>query len=767
MSKELYGFKRIDLQNTGYVFRVVKKGDTYIHTMCEGELLYKLGLKPEDVIGKSLYEFFPEDYSKLKEIYYEQAFQGEFIQYKTELYGVDQVGTLRPVIENGQVVEIVGTSIDISENLKLKEEVTQKKALYKTILQTMSDGIFLYEKSGKITYMNDNVKKILGIQSERLDEEAFNQLDIKLLKEDRSPMSFLELTNKLTVKKVKAHNNCVFGFMDKKGKTKWLSLNSSPINLYSKQEPAVLVSLSDITQLKEQKQEVLELAEFRNYIINTPNAGIVAVDQHNQIKVINDQMCELFSLNKDKKTYLGSYFHDLNLPLNETINEKGTINPKQRVQTVLTTADHKLIQGSYSPIYSQSNEWVGGMWSFNDVTETERLKIKLLKSKEEAERANLAKSEFLSKMSHELRTPLNGILGFAQLLELDEGLNEKQRDFVNEILSGGRHLLDLINEVLDLSKIEKGQFRLCFQDIQIETLLLECLRIVEPMAIRKKITFLNEWMFCDPNDLNHPVPVTLVYADPVRLKQVILNLLDNAIKYNHVGGTVKLSVQKIHERLMVQIKDTGIGIPNKDLDKIFEPFFRVKESNEDGSGIGLAIVRQFLQLMNGDIVVSSQEKVGSSFCFTIPLSRTENRGISSGRNEAKQFVQRFSKYQKKVLYIEDQKANRDFVANLLNDYSNYQLITAVNGQEGLRMAVSEMPDLVLLDLNLPDCNGLDLIKPLKDHPLLKSIPIVAVSARALPSDIHYALDYGCDDYLVKPIQVETLFSTLEQFIQTD
>lgn len=417
----------------------------------------------------------------------------------------------------------------------------------------------------------------------------------------------------------------------------------------------------------------------------------------------------------------------------------------------------KWISVNSTPLKICNKEEQAALVTISDITERKNMENALIQAKEEAEKANMAKSDFLSKMSHELRTPLNGILGFAQLLEMEEILNDDQRDFVQEILSGGRHLLSLINDILDLSRIETGQIKVSIEEIDLLTIINECINIVQPQANKKRISIHNQL---------HQWQNIFVLADPIRLKQIFLNLLDNAIKYNREGGKVMIfSYFKGNEQI-IHVADTGGGISVEEYQKVFVPFYRIEGTQEDGTGIGLSLVKQLVQLMGGKISLTSQKGIGSDFFFSLPLPNELKPVMRWGEEVelTEKSIRKEDDY--RLLYIEDNESNLNLVRKIMNSQPSYTLLSARTGKEGLEMAANEKVDLVLLDLNLPDIHGYEIFDRLKTVKQTKDIAVIAVSSNALPQDIQSTLDKGFDNYVTKPFNVREFLTIIRETLNS-
>jgi signal transduction histidine kinase/ActR/RegA family two-component response regulator len=367
---------------------------------------------------------------------------------------------------------------------------------------------------------------------------------------------------------------------------------------------------------------------------------------------------------------------------------------------------------------------------------------------EEAKSANQAKSAFLSSMSHELRTPLNAILGFAQILtseKLPSTLVQK-REFANHILKSGRHLLTLINEILDLAKIESGAVALSLEPVALNEILQECESMVAPLAGNRGIRLL----FPDNCVAN-------VTADRTRLKQILLNLLSNAIKYNRDGGAVVVDCSPSGPSLVrVSVQDTGMGLRPEQIKQLFQPFNRLGQESgaEEGTGIGLVVTKRLVELMGGTIGVTSSQGVGSM--FWIELQSTEpvpsRVDIHAGRPAEQQ--RHAQGEPATVLYVEDNPANLTLVEEIISFRPDLKLISAPDGHLGVELARAHRPDIILMDINLPGLNGIDALKLLANDPRTAHIPVIALTANAMPRDVEKGLAAGFFRYLIKPINID-------------
>ncbi|HEY5997196.1 MAG TPA: ATP-binding protein, partial [Candidatus Deferrimicrobiaceae bacterium] len=372
-----------------------------------------------------------------------------------------------------------------------------------------------------------------------------------------------------------------------------------------------------------------------------------------------------------------------------------------------------------------------------------------------AEKANLAKSDFLSSMSHELRSPLNAILGFAQLMESEEPpLPPARKESVAQILQAGWHLLTLINEILDLATVESGHVPLSLEPVSLADVILECRGMIEPQAQQRGIRMSFPLI---ANPLH-------VMADRTRLKQVLINLLSNAIKYNVEEGTVEVACIEIPpKRVRIAIRDSGPGMSPEQVAQLFQAFNRLGQEagGEEGTGIGLVVARRLVELMGGAIGVESAVGSGSVFWFefdTVAPPRIPTAG--SGAGEPVKRLVPLGTREHRLLYVEDNPANMKLVEQIIARHPDIRLLTAMTGYSGIEIARESRPDVILMDINLPDINGFDALDVLRSEPDTARIPVIAISANAMPQDIERGMKAGFFRYITKPIKVDEFMEAM-------
>jgi len=380
---------------------------------------------------------------------------------------------------------------------------------------------------------------------------------------------------------------------------------------------------------------------------------------------------------------------------------------------------------------------------------TRQEELKLKDALKQAEQANHAKSEFLSKMSHELRTPLNAIIAFSDLILYEKTLDPKLKKHIQHINKAGDHLLTLIDDVLDLAKIESGKFNLPVKPTNLQEVLEECESLIIPIARDAGVN-----LSFDPH-VDY-----VVSADHTSLKQALLNLLSNAVKYNRKQGTIRVSYEvRDNKRLRINVIDTGKGLSTEQQQKLFKPFERLgaEFSKVKGTGIGLAITRDLIQMMGGSVGAESTKGRGSNFWIELVLTDKQ----TAVPRTATQHTENNSTPELNIVYVEDDQVNAHLMSEIVKRMTDHKLAVATTGREGLILIEQLRPDIVLLDISLPDIDGYEVLKQMRAHPEMKDIPTIAVTANAMKDDVKRGEAAGFDEYMVKPLRAPELLRSID------
>jgi len=532
------------------------------------------------------------------------------------------------------------------------------------------------------------------------------------------------------------------------------------------------------TELNQQLQLInfnLHISEERLAVtLNSIDDAVIATDSEGRVTLLNPLAERLTGWTRVEAHHrpVEEIFHLIDadtrlpyvVPVQESLTNGTTLGLANHTILVARDGTETHIADSCAPIRDRSNQVVGAVLVFRDVSERKKLdhilhekSVELARTMAVAEKANLAKSEFLSSMSHELRTPLSAILGFAQLMDSGSpSPTPLQKRSIDQILKAGWYLLDLINEILDLALIESGKLSLSMEPVLLSDVMHECRSMIEPQAEKRgvRVVFPSFEGECQ----------VYVKADRTRLKQVLINLLSNAIKYNSAVGTVNVDcMADVPGRIRVCVTDSGSGLSAEQIAQLFQPFNRLgQESNaEQGTGIGLVMSKKLIELMGGAIGVESTVGKGSMFWFELNRAAESQLAAAAATAPFIPALVPAPVQSRTLLYVEDNPANLMLVEDLIARRPDIRLLSARDGISGVETARASLPDVILMDINLPGISGLEAMQILAGDPATAHIPVVALSANAMPRNIAKGLEAGFFRYLTKPIKVVEFMETLD------
>ncbi len=521
-----------------------------------------------------------------------------------------------------------------------------------------------------------------------------------------------------------------------------------------------------IQQLKEVSTDLSTNKKYLESITHNLVDGVIIIDRHGTVEWINSKVVEIFSYSETE--IIGKNVKML-MPEPYKSNHDNYLNNYRNTGIAKVIGTGREVEGqrkdgSTFPVDLSLEEMlIEGAARYlgivRDITERKESDKKILIEKAKAEKANKSKSEFLSQMSHDLRTPLNAILGFSQLLEINSSgnLTSIQKENIKKIKKSGNYLLKLINQLLDLARIEAGKIDLTFESVEIDSLIDEALSLAQPLAADRKITITKEG----------ETHGRCILADRTRLKQVLLNLMSNAIKYNNPNGFVKIYLEDEgpSPRARIVVEDNGFGISDDDKHTIFESFSRLSMEKTDieGTGIGLAISKQLVELMKGTLSFKSVLKDGSCFYIDLPVAESAHVAPKTLSEDIENTVIEGPETNATILYVEDDANNMELVRQALMPRKNITLIQATDANLGITLARSHDPDIILMDLNLPGINGIKALQILKNE-VNSNIPVLAVSADAMEDHINKAIAAGFHDYIVKPINIVEFIDKIDKIL---
>jgi PAS domain S-box-containing protein len=627
------------------------------------------------------------------------------------------------------------------------------EAKYHDVLESMPDGIVMANSTGRIVLANTQAERLFGYEAGELRGQLIEVLLPRRLRGGHVG----HRSNYFSQPRTRTMGAGLELYGVRKDEVEFpVEISLSPI--VTEAGTLVMSAIRDTSERKKAEQK------FRGLLESAPDA-IVIVNRDGEIVLINSQTEKLFGY--PRQELLGQKIEVL-IPVRYGAKHPGFRSgffDKARPRAMGAGVElfglrrdgsEFPVEISLSPLETEDGVLVSS--AIRDITERRVIENSLNEKKLELERANLSKDRFLASMSHELRTPLNAILGFGQLLE-NEALPstaEQKRQFVHAIVTSGRHLLSLINEILDLAKIESGTITLSMESIGLAELIQEIQGMVEPLGARRHISML------------FPIESGLhVLADRTRLKQVILNLVSNGIKYNRERGALIVDCSLYGEnRVRISVQDTGAGLNAEQLELLFQPFNRLGQEagSEEGSGIGLVVTKRLVELMGGRISVSSSPGVGSKFTIELDAAQAIARAEANAF-QAPAYTAHAHPGTPTLLYVEDNPANMQLVREIIGLHTKFDMLGATDGLEGFAMAKAHLPDVILMDMNLPGIGGLVTKKMLRGEASTAHIPVIALTANAMPKDVQAGMDAGFFRYITKPIRIEELLDAVHAALQ--
>ncbi|WP_426335818.1 PAS domain S-box protein [Pseudoduganella sp. R-31] len=679
----------------------------------------------------------------------------EYLRRRKDGQAVYIGAACKPVYSaQGEIEYIIHSQNDITDAKALRD-ARQVESRYRGLLESMPDAIVMANSTGRIVLVNSQAERLFGFEPRELLGKP-----VEVLLPNRFRGGHVSHRAQYFVQprtRTMGAGLELYG-LRKDGLEFPVEISLSMIQM---EEGAIVMSaIRDIGDRKKAEQK------FRGLLESAPDPMVI-VNARGEIVLVNSQTEQLFGyqrqelLGKPIEILIPARFAGRHPAARSSFFAKAqprAMGAGTELYAMRRDGSEFPVEISLSPLKTEDELLVSS--AIRDISGRRQIERKLIEQKLELEQASKAKDRFLASMSHELRTPLNAILGFGQLLHNEKlPLSQQQRyAFAGNIVQAGQHLLHLINETLDLAKIEVGAVTLSLEPVALDDLLHEASKMVEAMADARQVAvYLSE-----PRGMH-------VKADRIRLRQIVLNLLSNAIKYNSKGGHVWVACGAADPgRAWLAVRDDGPGLSGEQMAGLFQPFNRLGQEggSEEGSGIGLVLSKRLAELMNATIGVTSS--VGQGSTFTVEMEATAPQQLPRGEDQEGMpapAAVRGHHSKPRLLYVEDNPANLKLVEEIVKLHLDVELLSATDGNSGVAMAREYLPDAILMDMNLPGISGREAQRRLRQDAATREIPIIALSANAMPLDVQAALEAGFFRYLTKPLNINDFLEVVGEALE--
>ncbi|MFL6091108.1 MAG: PAS domain S-box protein [Aeromicrobium sp.] len=705
------------------------------------ERLY--GYTSDEIVGKPITELIPADRIDEEKLILDKVQAGEELApYFTQRRRKD--GTLVDIsLTVAPIRNAAGAIVGASAIARDITALQSREAQLSALIEAAPDAFIVVDRTGAIEFVNQQTETLFGYQRSELQGQRIDMLVPDRVR-DRHPGLRQAFSADPSARPMRGRN---LSGRRKDGSEFSVDISLTP--LHTERGLLIAAAVRDATERKQAE------ARYEALLEAAPDA-IVVVDEAGNITVASHRTKDLFGYTREE--LIGQPVELLipvkNRPGHPKLRSGFFKHPDVRpmgaglqLWAVRKDGSEFPVDISLSPLQTTTGTLVSA--AVRDITDRLRTEDALREAKVEAERANDAKSEFLSRMSHELRTPLTAILGFTELLQMG-GVPDDQHDaFIDRTHKAGQHLLSLVNDVLDISRVQSGTLAISIEPVAIGPVVQEVIDLLSPMAAQRRI------------EIRNRVRGHVVRADMNRLKQILLNLLSNAVKYNREGGTVTVSTAGEDPMVAIAVEDTGPGIAAADLPRLFQPFERlgIHTGEIEGTGIGLALSQALTEMMGGSVQAESTVGMGSRFTVRLPQGE-----LAEGPERANVDVGTIPAPTATVLYIEDNPSNTVLVEGALSLRPHIRVVSAALGRLGLDLAREHRPDLILLDLHLPDINGDEVLLYLRADERTAAIPVIVVSADATQRRIGDMLQAGATAYVTKPLVIRDFLRTVDEVL---